>query len=198
VSGPVRAFILSLSLLASFSVALAEAGDLDAVEQHCGAPGAESKEISPVTNQLERTLIYNNALYLHFEPVGGGWSFTTAWNGHLPMSRAKLEERLPCFRNALTESTTASAGVPSTDPSIAAQTNHLAANDFAFGIPHFGLIVLLVITLIVFLILPSARQRRLKREQSKPVEHIYRQPNLDEYTSSTSVPIARPIERKLE
>jgi hypothetical protein len=197
VSGNVRPFLLSLFLLGSSAFAFAAPGELTAVERHCGPPGAESKETSPVTNQLQRTLIYNNALYLHFEPVAGGWTFTTAWNGHLPMTRGELEKRLPCFRNAMADAAN-DAATKAINPTIAAQTASQPANDAAFGIPHLWLIVALVITLLIFLILPSARQRRLNREARKPVERVYRKPDMVEYTSSTSVPIAKPIERDLE
>jgi hypothetical protein len=178
-----RAFFAMLALLIVSSSAFAAPGDLTSVERHCGPPNAESKEISQVTNQLERTLIYNNngnTLYLHFEPVAGGWSFTTAWKGHLPMTRNELEGRLPCFRNAMQEAENAAKGVSNVDPTIARQTAAMSSEG-TFGIPLLWLIVALVITLLIFIFLPSARQRRAARLARKPIEHVYRKPNMDEY-----------------
>jgi hypothetical protein len=192
----IRPFLLILALFGSSASAFALPGELNAVELRCGAPGAESKEISPVTNQLERTLIYNKNLYLHFEAVAGGWSFTTAWNNHLPMTRNELEKRMPCFRDAIQDAAKAAPAATNIDPTIAGQTVQSPENDATFGIPHFGLMVALVITLIVFLILPSARQRQLQRQKAKPVEHIYRKPNLDEYIPPT--PPQPPIRRDLD
>jgi hypothetical protein len=198
-TGRICRFLLALTLLGSSTSAFAVAGELTAVEHHCGPPSAESKETSEVTNQLERTLIYNyngNSLYLHFRPVAGGWSFTTAWNGHLPMSRQELENRLPCFRNAMQEAAAAAPATTTVDPTISGQSLSHAVTDNTFGIPHFALIVLLVITLLVLLLLPSARQRQLARQARKPVEHVYRKPNLDEYESSTHR--AAPLSRDLD
>jgi len=179
-------WLFSLLLLASCTSAFAAPGELEAVVRHCGPPGAESKETSPVNGQLERTLIYRNVLLLHFQPVTGGWTFTTAWNNHLPMSRQELENRLPCFRNAMQEAaTTPNAAI---DPTIAGQTASQSSNDATFGIPHFALIVFLVVTLLVFILLPSARQRKLAHEAKKPIERVYRKPDLEEYTPSTPPP----------
>jgi hypothetical protein len=186
-------FLLLLALLASSVSAFADTSELDAVERHCGAPGAESKETSNTNGQLQRTLIYKGVLYLHFEPAPGGWGFTTAWNNHLPMTRAELERRLPCFRNAMQEADSTASSV---DPTIASQTAANATNDATFGIPHFALIVFLTVTLLVFLILPSARQRQLEREKSKPIEHIYRKPNMEEYILPPTPPV--PITRNFD
>jgi hypothetical protein len=187
--------ILSLiTLLASSVPAFASPSELDAVVRHCGPPGAESKETSPVNGQLERTLIYNKVLLLHFEPVAGGWAFTTAWNSHLPMTRNELEGRLPCFRSAMQEA--AASGSATIDPTIASQSTTQPSNDATFGIPHFALIVLLFITLLVFILLPSARQRKLAREAKKPIEHTYRKPNMDEYIDCTPPP--KPLNRDLD
>jgi len=185
-------FLLSLTLLASSAPAFA-GDELLAVERHCGNPGAESKETSPINGQLERTLIYNNVLYLHFKPTASGWSFTTAWNNHLPMTRNEVEGRLPCFRDAMKD---AASTATTMDPTIAVQSAPDSSNEGAFGIPHFGLIVFLVITLLVFIVVPSARQRRLARQNRKPVEHIYRKPNLDEHIDLPPPP--RPPDRDLD
>ena len=186
-------FLVLLTLLAGSVSAFAATSELDAVVRHCGPPGAESNENSPINGQLQRTLIYRGVLYLHFEPAPGGWGFTTAWNNHLPMTRAELEHRLPCFNNAMQDADSTASSV---DPTIASQTAVNATNDATFGIPHFGLIVFLTVTLLVFLILPSARQRQLEREKSKPVEHIYRKPNMDEYILPPPRPA--PITRNLD
>ena len=193
-------FLLSLILLASSVPAFAAPGELDAVIKRCGIPGGESKEISQVTNQLERTLIYNGNSYLHFEPVAGGWAFTSAWNGHLPMSRKEVENRMPCFHQAMQDAANAAPNASGIDPAIAQQSINPTANDATFGIPHFALIVFLVITLIVFLLLPSARQRQVAHEQAKPIERVYRQPNLDEYTSAPIAPqpLAHEVDREID
>jgi len=185
--------LLLITLPASSVSAFATPGELDAVVRHCGPPGAESKETSPVNGQLQRTLIYNKVLYLHFEPVAGGWGFTTAWNNHLPMTRNEVEGRLPCFRDAMKD---AASTATTMDPTIAVQSAPDSSNEGAFGIPHFGLIVFLVITLLVFIVVPSARQRRLARQNRKPVEHIYRKPNLDEHIDLPPPP--RPPDRDLD
>lgn len=174
-----RSFLLTLALLGASASAFAAPGDLEAVERHCGPPNAESNGTSEVTYQLERTLIYNNGLYLNFQPVAGGWSFTSAWKGNLPITRGQVGARLSCFRDAMQDAATAAQATTEIDPTIAGQTIHPI--DASFGIPHLWLIVALVITLLLFLILPSARQRKLARQQSKPIERIYRMPNLDEY-----------------
>jgi len=187
--------ILSLiTLLASSVSAFAAPGELNAVVRHCGPPGAESKETSPINGKLERTLIYNKVLLLHFEPVAGGWAFTTAWNDHLPMTRNELEGRLPCFRSAMQEA--AAAGPAMIDPTIASQSNPQPSSDATFGIPHFALIAGLVITLLVFILLPSARQRKLAREAKKPIKRVYRAPNLDEHVDPP--PSFRPLNRDLD
>jgi hypothetical protein len=188
-----RVFCLTLVLVGASSYAFAAPGDLTAVERHCGPPGAESKETSQVTNQLERTLIYNNTLYLHFQPVTRGWSFTTAWNGHLPMTRNELEGRLPCFQNAMKEAENAAKGISAVDPTIARQTAPLATEG-TFGIPLLWLIVALVITLLIFIALPSSRQRHAARRARKPLKHIYRKPNLDEYIPPSDPPVNRDLD----
>jgi hypothetical protein len=85
---------------------------------------------------------------------------------------------------------------PGIDPALAAQSVPPRNNNNSFGVPHLPLIVFLIITLLVFLIVPSARARRLARQQTKPVEHIYRKPNLEEYVSPTLPP--RPLDRDLD
>ena len=192
-----QTFLLSLILLGSSIPAFAAPGELDAVIQRCGQPGAESKETSQASDQLERTLIYNNGkTLLHFQPVAGGWVFTTAWNGHLPMTRNEIEKRMPCFRQAMEDAAKAAPNAAPVDPSIANQRVQTVNNDATFGIPHFALIVFLVVTIIVFLLLPSARQRQLERQKSKPVEHVYRKPNLDEYTSTPAPP--EPLDHEID
>ena len=195
-TGRFRDFLLFLALFGSSVAAFAVPGELAAVERRCGPPSAESKGISEVTNQLERTLIYYDSVYLHFQPVAGGWSFTTAWNGHLPMTRREVESRMPCFRVAMQDAASGAPVAADIDPTIASQTINRPATNTSFGIPHLWLIVALVVTLLVFLIWPSARQRRLQREAKKPVDKIYRKPNLDEYSSAA--PPVEPIKRDLD
>jgi hypothetical protein len=190
----ITAFLFVLVLFGSSVSAFAAPGELDAVVRRCGVPGAEDKRVSQTTNQIERTLIYRGVLYLHFEPVPGGWGFVSAWDNHLPMSRAELEHRLPCFRDAMQDAAKQTPAQTGVDPSIAAQTAQQPINDVTFGIPHFALIVLLAITLLVLLLLPSARQRKLAREARKPVEHVYRKPNLDEYIPPPVQPTRHDLE----
>jgi hypothetical protein len=191
-----QVFFLSLILLGSSASAFAAPGELNSVVLHCGPPGAESRETSQITGEQQRTLIYDNSLYLHFQPVATGWSFTTAWKGHLPMTRGEIENHMPCFRQAMQEAAAAVPVEPGIDPALAAQSVPPRNNNNSFGVPHLPLIVFLIITLLVFLIVPSARARRLARQQTKPVEHIYRKPNLEEYVSPTLPP--RPLDRDLD
>ena len=177
-----KMFVLfSLLAAASFSVpAFALPGELVAVERHCGNPSGESKEISQVTNTMQRTLIYNDLL-LHFQPQEGGWSFTTGWHGHFPITRNELENRLPCFRDAMNEVANSAPknALIAADPAIAQQTGTPISAD-AFGIPHFWLIIILVATLIVFILVPSAAARRRKKAaQEAEIERNFRKPDLE-------------------
>jgi hypothetical protein len=187
---------LTLAALTATLPALALPGELTAVERHCGNPQAESRETSQVTNHLQRTLIYNDLL-LHFEPMEQGWSFTTAWHGHFPMTRGELESKLPCFRDAMNEvaaNAPANTLVPA-DPAIAQQTAGQPI-DSSFGIPHLWLIAILVVTLILFIFIPSARQRKLRAAAATnaEAERVYRQPDVE---NAVAPPPAKHIDPDL-
>jgi hypothetical protein len=138
------------------------------VIQHCGQPRAEEQVTSPVTNRLERNLYYGDDLILHFQPLEGGWGFTTAWYKHLPMTRDRLEARLPCFADAMKQ--VAAQPVQTVDPTIAGQTAIAPVDEETFGIPHLWLIVLLVALLILALLIPTAKRRtRARIVRNKPL-----------------------------
>lgn len=162
--GPLfRSYWLRLPLLLLVSLpAYALPGDLDAVEQHCGQPRAESQEISQVTNQPQRTLFYPNDVVLHFSAILGGWTFTSGWHGNLPLSRDDLRRRLPCFRNAMDQVfAQETAADSSIDPTIAAEfaPHNEVASAATYGIPHFWLILLLCALMFIGLMLPDPRTR---------------------------------------
>jgi hypothetical protein len=164
------------SLLLAASPAFALPGDLDAVEQHCGQPRAESQEISQVTNQPERTLFYPNDVVLHFEAVLGGWTFTSGWHGNLPLSREDLQKRLPCFRNAMAQlSAQETASQPAIDPTIAAElsAHNEVAGSAPYGIPHFWLILLLCVLFFIGLLLPDPRSRAHGGRQGDAIAQLH-------------------------
>jgi len=151
-------------------------GEMDAVIRLCGNPRGISKGISPVTNTLQRNLMYSDTLILHFQPVKGGWGFTTGWDGHLPVTRQQLEARMPCFRQAMTEAAAAPAPKSNVDPTIADQTAAPAFNNANFGIPHLYLILVLVGIVLLFVLIPTAKQRRRRRLELE--ERNYRKPDV--------------------
>lgn len=148
---------LGLCLLLVALPAFALPGEDEAVVRHCGKPASERRDLSPVTNQIQRDLFYGD-IVLHFQAVEGGWSFTTAWVKHLPMTRTALEQRLPCFRDAMQE--VASAPRPALDPTIEAQTYVKPIDGTTFGIPHFWLIIILGVILVLAVAVPSARRKK--------------------------------------
>lgn len=169
------ALLFCALVLASAAPLYAAPGELDAVVRHCGVPHAENYTTSQVTNRPQRDLIYNEVT-LHFEPEEGGWQFTTAWEGHFPVIRESLEQRLPCFKAALQEA--GAAGQPAVDPTIAEQTTTPA--DFSqtnFGIPHLWLIVCLVLVTSVLLFVLPRRGRRTEAAVM-PDQRRYRKPLL--------------------
>ena len=171
--GPFRWILIAcLAVLTPFS-AFALPGEAAAVIRHCGEPHAERFATSEVTNKPQRDLIYN-AVILHFEPLEGGWSFTTAWKGHFPMTRGELEKSLPCFRAAMQE--VAAAPQPVIDPTIAGQTLATAPMSAStFGIPHLWLIVVLVVATLIIVLLPRRRKEPVNRiVENRP----YRKPSL--------------------
>ena len=168
--------ILCASVVAlSASTAYGLPGEAAAVIRHCGKPTSESVGVNNATDQQQRDLTYND-LILHFAPEEGGWSFTSAWQGHLPATRGELEKSLPCFREAMRE--VAAAPAPAIDPTIASQSaTPSEAAPWTFGIPHFWFIVGLVVLLIVVGFLLPRRRRRLAVSRV-PVDRPYRRPSL--------------------
>jgi len=151
--------------------AFALPGEAAAVIQHCGPPTGENQATSQVTGLMQRDLTYSNVT-LHFEPMEGGWSFTSAWSGHLPISRTELEARMPCFRDALQE--VAAAPALAIDPTTAGQGLTPGASSSTFGISFLWLIAGLAIILVLFVAMPSKR-RRAKRKLTLE-ERPYRRP----------------------
>lgn len=164
--------LLLVSLFVVPAPAFALAGELDAVEQHCGTPLRESQEVSVVTDQAQRTLYYPNDVALHFQPMDEGWSFTTGWRGGLPISREALEQSLPCFRDAMLQVAAANPAIQAADPGILNDTvvDIPFYNQSTFGIPHFWLIVALAFFIVVAALIPKARKRRLARREAATAE----------------------------
>ena len=143
--------------------------------RHCGVPHAQNYTTSQVTGRPQRDLIYNDSTLLHFEPEEGGWSFTTAWEGHLPVTRATLDQRLPCFHDAMAEVAAKPAQV--IDPTIAAQTAEATPmSQSNFGIDHLWLIGVLILITALLLFLP----RRPRKTDSAAIPDVrrYRKPLL--------------------
>jgi len=151
--------------------AFALPGEATAVIKHCGQPTGENQATSQVTGLMQRDLTYTNVT-LHFEPEEGGWSFTTAWAGHLPLSRSELEARMPCFRDALQEVAAAPALV--IDPTTAGQGLAPGTSSSTFGISFLWVIAGLALILLFFVAIPSNR-RRAKRKLTME-ERPYRRP----------------------
>ena len=173
---PTRMFLLAILVLSALPAA-ALPGELDAVIRRCGTPHAQNYTTSQVTGRPQRDLIYSDSLLLHFEPEEGGWSFTTAWSGHFPVTRSSLETRLPCFRDALAE--VAAKPAVTIDPTIATQTNSPApVSQTNFGIDHLWLIAVLVVITGVLLLIP--RRARKGDVASIPDVRRYRKPLLRE------------------
>jgi len=157
------------------SPAFALPGEAAAVVAHCGQPTAENRDTSPITGHLQRDLYYADTI-MHFEPMAGGWSFTTAWEGHLPISRAGLERQMPCFRDAMNEAT--DTRQLTGDPTYAQQSlQSSVVSSNGFGVPFLWLVLALVVVLVILLALPSGRKA------NQPVfreERPYRKPDLTE------------------
>ena len=174
-----RGFTAFSALLLAAAVscpAFALPGEASAVIAHCGQPTAENRDTSPVTGHLQRDLYYGDTI-LHFEPMEGGWSFTTAWSGHLPVSRAGMEHKMPCFRDAMNEA--ASFPQRAEDPTIAQQTvQSPVISSNGFGVPFLWVVLALVVVLIILVALPTAR----RRAQRAPLleQRPYRKPDLSE------------------
>jgi len=151
--------------------AFALPGEAKAVIKHCGQPTGENQATSQVTGLMQRDLTYTNVT-LHFEPSEGGWSFTTAWSGHRPLTRSELESRMPCFRDALQE--VAAAPQLVIDPTTAGQGQAPGTSSSTFGVSFLWLIAGLAVILLVFVAIPSKR-RRAKRKLTME-ERPYRRP----------------------
>jgi len=149
-------------------------GEADAVLRHCGEPTARSQDTSEVTGLAERNLTYNDVT-LHFQPMQGGWSFTTGWHKHLPISRTALQQRMPCFRDAMEEV----AAVPpqTVDPSIAAQSTVPQASSTTFGPSFLWLMGLLVVSILLFMAIPARKRVRARKEMVLE-DRPYRKPRI--------------------
>jgi hypothetical protein len=163
-------FAILASVLTPLAVtsAFALPGEATAVIAHCGQPTADSQGYSPVTGLAQRDLIYSGTI-LHFEPMENGWSFTTAWKGHLPVSRKKLETEMPCFRDAIQDVSAHPAQIA--DPTITADKT-VQQPGIHFGTGFLWLIFFLAVILVIFVALPSTRRRVGRRvpvmERRKP------------------------------
>jgi hypothetical protein len=138
--------MVSLLFLFSFCTVpvFALPSEAAAVLEQCGAPTSQSHGISPLNARDERNLVYGD-LTMHFTPMDGSWSFTTAWRSHLPVTRNELARQMPCFARAMQEA--AAAPQPVVDPTIAQETTQVKTVNF--GIPYFWWIVVLTIVLLV-------------------------------------------------
>jgi len=153
-------------------------GEMDAVMRLCGKPRGISKGISPVTNTMQRNLIYSDTLILHFQPIRDGWSFTTGWDGHVPITRDQLSVKMPCFRQALAEAARIPTKPVAADPTIADQVATTPFNNANYGIPHLYLILILIGIFLICLLIPGARQR--KRKKALDEDRNYRKPEVAE------------------
>jgi hypothetical protein len=158
-----RAFALIAVLFSPLS-AFALPGDAAAVLSHCGAPTSDYQTTSPVTGKAERNITYGDTI-LHFEPSEGGWSFMSAWKGHLPQSRDKVMARMPCFSDALEES--AAKPVAVADPTIA-QDKDVAPIGIQFGTLFLWLIFAMIAVIIIFALMPYSRRRQVKTLPIQP------------------------------
>ena len=164
-------FLLLAFVLAPIT-AYALPGDADAVIRHCGKPTAEYMGTSPVTGGVQRELSYNEVT-LRFLPMGSGWSFTTALNGRLPVSRDLVEAQMPCLRDALAE--VAAAGVEAT-PGL--QAGNEATGKAGSGVPFVWLLFGLGGVLVVFLVVPATK-RKVQKSVSMPIaSRPYRKPQV--------------------
>lgn len=180
-----RAPILLLLLLCTPSFcAFALPGESAAVLEQCGAPTSQNRDVSPVNARDELNLQYGD-LILHFTPMDGSWSFTSAWRNHLPVTRNELERQMPCFQRAMQAA--ANAPLPAVDPTIARETATVKTADF--GIPYFWLIVVLTIALLIVGLWP----RKLPANERVLVERPVRRPAVFMATRHDHYPDNRPI-----
>ena len=189
---PLLATLLALvALSAAAPLAFAEGGDASAVIQICGVPGSEHQGVSQVTNRMERDLSYGK-LILHFQPAQNGWSFLSAWDDHVPMTQRMLENRLPCFKEAMEYSAAhPNEGTYAIDPTIRAQTAALPADTSTFGIPHLWLIIVLfVLVILVYFLVPAAKRRPLRAHEVERMRQR-RKPDVERHISSGSIRVVK-------
>jgi hypothetical protein len=161
--------IFLLSPLQSF----AAPGEASAIIQTCGAPSSDWQSVSEVTGKLQRSLVYGNTI-LRFDLFTGGWSYASAWRGHLPVSLSTVEAALPCVRQALNVVAKSPATVA--DPTMIADHRGLQNMGIQFGRPFLWLIAVLAAVLIVSLAVPATRRRTVRRP---PLEaRPYRRPKV--------------------
>jgi hypothetical protein len=160
-----------LVLLGAPMAAYGLPGEAAAVIQRCGTPDSENKAVSEVTNVMERDLTYGKII-MHFEPAEGGWTFRSAWDNHIPVTRNGLEARMPCFKEAM--ASVAAAPQQSVDPTIAEQSKVPAVPASGFGVPFLSLIAALAFVLILFVVAPT--RRKLANREMDPNKRPYRRP----------------------
>ena len=145
-----------MGLVLCSSGAFASATDDTAVIRHCGAPLSQDRHRSPATNEFTEDFFYPDDVVIHFLPVDGGWQLSSAWMRHIPVTRDGVADRMPCVKDALAEA--ALAPRSQEDPTIATQTIQNESRR-GFGIPFLWLIFFLILTLLVFIVIPTPRKR---------------------------------------
>lgn len=166
---PVAIVLITASLFAAPLPASGSSVDDVAVLRHCGAPVSEDRHQSPVTNEFMRDMYYPNDVVIHFLPIDGGWQLASAWMKHIPVTRDGLANRMPCVRDALAEA--ALAPKPEIDSTIAAQTVQQESRR-GFGIPFLWLIFFLVLTLLVYAVIPTPRKPTPERPNPRAPQRL--------------------------
>lgn len=158
---PTSRLLLVFAFVPAFCLsAIAAPADADAVIRHCGQPSGENIAKSAVIGRLQRDLAYP-PMRLHFVPDGSGWSFTTGWSGHIPLSRTQVESRMPCVRDGLAESEGLALSTPAADTTISQEVPSTATiSTTTWGIPRLPLPGLLAAVVIILALLPGVRKRR--------------------------------------
>ncbi|HEY4355445.1 MAG TPA: hypothetical protein VGN16_06840 [Acidobacteriaceae bacterium] len=173
-----------LCCFAAFALpAFATPNDDVAIIRHCGHPLQDKREVSQASGKWQRDLYYDNDVVFHFQPVGGGWDLTSAWDRHIPLSREGLAAKFPCVRDALAEAAGAKDSVADRmDPTIAVQTR-VPREGGTFGIPQLWLILLLGVTVVLAVLLPN-RRRRPPANRLEP-RTLSRQPDYERHSSAS-------------
>jgi hypothetical protein len=173
-----------LPFLLAFSLAVAPAfaspGDMAGVLAHCGAPDADISSTSEVNSLPERSLTYGG-VRLNFQQlqgdVAGGWSFTTAWAGHFPLTKGDVSQRMPCFRDGIEEAQIRNQNVLThADPGIVDQSAAQTQPHGAFGIAHWWLIIFLIGVLAIFAVALPRHRRMVKGPEL--ADRPFRRPRL--------------------